>query len=208
VSDLQTVIPLAYRQIAIDIAKDIAQGKYKEGQKLFGRSVLASYYQVSSETIRKAVYILKDVGILDIEKGSGIEVQSIEKAQEFIDRYNEIEKVTHAKQDIIKWAERQAVETQSIIEKIEFVIHTSERFKQNNPFTPFEIEILENAPVIGKTASEVQFWQHTGATIIAIRRGKSLILSPGPYATFNKGDMFYIIGTDQSYAAAMRLIFG
>jgi K+/H+ antiporter YhaU regulatory subunit KhtT len=198
----------AYRQIATDIAQDIVKGKYVRGQKLFGRSVLASYYHVSSETIRKAVFILKDMGILDTEKGSGIEVLSLEKAQEFIDRYNEVEKISSAKQEIMHWAERQAQETGELIEKIQFVIHTAERLKTIHPFTPYEITITADSIVLGKTADELQFWQNTGATIIAIRRSGTVILSPGPYATFHKDDIFYIIGTDRSYVASLKLLFG
>jgi K+/H+ antiporter YhaU regulatory subunit KhtT len=204
----QKVLPSGYRQIAIDIVKDIVQGKYSKGQKLFGRSVLASYYQVSSETIRKAVFILKDVGILDTEKGSGIKVGSIEKAREFIDRYREAEKIRTARDDILQWAARQASETEDIIEKIQFVIHATERLKNIQPLTPYEITITENAAAIGKTANDLRFWQNTGATIIAIRRDDALILSPGPYATFKVNDIFYIIGTNEAYAASMKLLFG
>ncbi|MHB9292303.1 hypothetical protein Holit_01399 [Hollandina sp. SP2] len=204
----QKITAAAYQQIAIDIAQDIVKGKYVKGQKLFGRSVLASYYHVSSETIRKAVFILKDVGILDTEKGSGIEVRSMEKARDFIDRYNEVEKITAAKQEIMQWVERQAQETEELIEKIQFVIHTAERLKTIHPFTPYEITITEDSIAIGKTANELRFWQNTGATIIAIRRDGTMILSPGPYATFCKDDVFYIIGTDRSYAASHKLLFG
>ncbi|WP_369074759.1 cation:proton antiporter regulatory subunit, partial [Klebsiella pneumoniae] len=34
---------------------------------------------------------------------------------------------------------------------------------------------------MGKTAAETKFWQNTGATIVAIKRGDELIISPGPY---------------------------
>jgi K+/H+ antiporter YhaU regulatory subunit KhtT len=204
----QKVLPSGYRQIAIDIAKDIVQGKYSKGQKLFGRSVLASYYQVSSETIRKAVFILKDVGIMDTEKGSGINVQSIEKAREFIDRYREAEKISSARDDILQWAARQASETEGIIEKIQFVIHATERLKNIQPLTPYEITITENSAAIGKTANDLRFWQNTGATIIAIRRDDVLIISPGPYATFKVNDVFYIVGTNEAYAASTKLLSG
>ncbi len=37
-------------------------------------------------------------------------------------------------------------------------------------------------PLIGKSIGELKFWQSTGGTIVAIRRGQTVILSPGPYA--------------------------
>ena len=47
-----------YQQLASDIASRIAEGSYQVGDKIFARSSLASQYQVSSETARKAVCVL------------------------------------------------------------------------------------------------------------------------------------------------------
>lgn len=197
-----------YRKIAIDIAESIANGKYAEGQKLYGRSVLASQYKVSPETIRKAVYILKDVGILDTEKGSGVEVISVRKAGEFVARCTEVENITSIKNEITQWAQRQMKETSAILDKIQFIANAAERFRSASPLTPYELKIAASSPVIGKSADELRFWHNTGGTIIAIQRGEELILSPGPYATFQEEDVFFMIGNDQSYAAAQNLLNG
>lgn len=204
----QKVATSTYRKIAIDIAESISNGKYTEGQKLYGRSVLASQYKVSPETIRKAVYILKDVGILDTEKGSGVEVISVRKASEFVARHNEVESIASIKSEITEWAQRQAKETASVIGKIQFIVDATERFKTISPLAPYELKITATSAVIGKTADELRFWHNTGGTIIAIRRNEDLILSPGPYAAFQEGDTFYMIGNDQSYAAAIKLLYG
>jgi len=204
----QNVIIAVYRQIAIDIAKNIANGTYIEGQKLFGRSVLSSQYKVSPETIRKAVHLLKDVGILETEKGSGIKVSSVSKAKEFIKRYNEVVDLSIAKNELVAWAGKQAKETADMLKKVQFLVDTSERLKNLYPFTPFEIKISSDALVIGKTVSEVQFWHNTGGTVIAIRRGEDTIVSPGPHATFYEDDIFYIIGNDHVYAASKKLLYG
>ena len=42
-----------YLHIARDLAARIAKGEFPEGSKLFGRSMLASEYAVSPETIRR-----------------------------------------------------------------------------------------------------------------------------------------------------------
>ena len=60
-----------YQKIAVDIASKIAAGKYKVGEKIYGRSMLAAHYAVSPETIRRAMFMLQDVGIVAIESGSG-----------------------------------------------------------------------------------------------------------------------------------------
>lgn len=201
-------ISSAYRKIAIDIAENIVNGNYTEGQKLFGRSVLASKYQVSPETIRKAMHLLKDVGIVDIKKGSSVEVESVEEAEKFLERHQRMEEISKVKNEVKEWARKQAKETTEIIEKIQFIVDMAERLKNVSPVTPYEVKITKEALVINKTTAELLFWENTGGTIAAIRRGETLIVSPGPYATFNEGDIFYIIGDAQAYAASMKLIFG
>ena len=47
-----------YLHIARDLAARIAKGEFPEGGKLFGRSMLASEYGVSPETIRRALRLL------------------------------------------------------------------------------------------------------------------------------------------------------
>lgn len=204
----QKITSSVYRKVAIDIAKNIAEEKYIVGQKLYGRSVLASHYGVSPETIRKAVHLLKDVCILDTEKGSGIEVKSTEKAKDFIKLQSEIENVSTVKNELITWAKDQMKEMEDIIDKIQFISDATERFKNADPFVPYEIKITSDSIAIGKTVDDLRFWHNTEGTIIAIRRDGHLIISPGPYATFNEGDVFYIVGNDKAYAAAMKLIFG
>ena len=53
-----------YQKIAIDIASKIAAGKYKAGEKIYGRSMLAAHYAVSPETIRRAMFMQLSVNSL------------------------------------------------------------------------------------------------------------------------------------------------
>ena len=59
----KNVVAPVYSQIALDIAMRISRGEIQESTKLYGRSVLASQYGVSPETIRRAIKILEDVQI-------------------------------------------------------------------------------------------------------------------------------------------------
>ena len=47
----QTVVPTQYLQIALDLARRIASGELPEGSRVYGRSMMASEYNVSPETI-------------------------------------------------------------------------------------------------------------------------------------------------------------
>ena len=46
----------------------------------------------------------------------------------------------------------------------------------------------------GVTIGTLRFWQATGATIVAIRRNLSYIVSPGPYAELYAGDTVIFVG--------------
>jgi len=40
----------------------------------------------------------------------------------------------------------------------------------------------------------VNFWHHTGATVVAIRTGEQTLLSPGPHAELAAGSTVFFVG--------------
>lgn len=188
-----------YQKIAIDIARKIINGKYTLGEKLSGRSTLASEYRVSPETIRKAVYILKEFDVLNISKGSGIEIKSIENAIRYMEQYGESQTIATLKKEIYDWVKRQRQENEKLLQSIERLLDLTEKYEAINPFNPLAIQITKNMNFIGKTSAEVMFWNYTGATIFAIKHGDVTTLSPGPQTVFQEGDILYFIGDEQSY---------
>ena len=50
-----------YQQIAVAIAERIVDGKYPIGSKIYARSTLASNFNVSPETARKAINVLVEL---------------------------------------------------------------------------------------------------------------------------------------------------
>ncbi len=203
----QRIIKPVYQQIAIDLATKIVTGKYQVGQKLSGRSSLSSQYGVSPETIRKAVAILKDVEIVDTAQGSGIQILSSEKALAFIQQYEEIETVSDLKNEITEWLDRQKQENEILRRKLGDLLDKTDRFKCVNPFTPFEMRIFSDCPFLGKTTSEMNFWHNTSATVIAIRRGSAMVMSPGPYAEFLEGDVVYFVGDEDCYTRVKHFLY-
>ncbi len=75
-----------YRKIALDLAGRICSGEIREGTRMFGRSTLAGEYNVSPETIRRAVNLLEDMNVVVSSHGSGIYVSSVSSAYAFIEK--------------------------------------------------------------------------------------------------------------------------
>jgi K+/H+ antiporter YhaU regulatory subunit KhtT len=183
-----------YMNIALDIAGRICKGEYKEGDRIFGRSVLASEYNVSPETIRRAINLLEDMQVVIANQGSGINVSSLSNAYSFVRKFQNKDTIRSLKNEIRALISQKNDVENSIKKKIDMIVDYSDRLKNSNVFTPLEIEIDDNSHLIGRTISETKFWQNTGATIIAIKRNDALVLSPGPYGGFEKGDVIFVIG--------------
>lgn len=183
-----------YSRIALDIATCIAKGELREGTKIAGRSILAGQYNVSPETIRRALRLLEDMGIVDVIAGSGVIIQSRLNALEYINKYNIGKDLRDLKAEIYELIKERERLNQNISERIEHMFELSERLRHTNPINIMEFEIPLESPLVGKMISEVQFWQKTGATIVGIKREGRLIISPGPYACFMPMDIILGIG--------------
>lgn len=196
-----------YQQVAADIAAKIANQHYKVGEKIYARSTLASQYGVSAETARRALCVLADLSIVEVIKGSGVLIKSYENAVKFIQHFDDIQTIDKLKQSIQESVERQIHEIEYFKSCLSNLIDSTDRFRSTNPFVPFTIEITPSTPYLGKTASEVNFWHNTTATIIAIKKGDVLLMSPGPYATLGKGDILYFIGDQDCINRVERFLY-
>jgi len=75
-SDLEAEPPgtgpkLAYLRVADDIAARIASGELKPGARLLSERAMAEYFGVAFHTIRHAVAILRERGLVETIHGSG-----------------------------------------------------------------------------------------------------------------------------------------
>lgn len=196
-----------YQQIAIEIASRISSGQYKVGEKIYARSSIASQYGVSSETARRAICILCDLEIVTSEKGSGVIIKSYENAVNFIKQYSKRQTIDTIKENLLKSIARQQKEMDTLNECLSDLIAASEHFRSMNPFMPFEVKITSECSYLNKTVSEIQFWQHTGATVLAIGRNGNVIKSPGPYAILLENDIIYFLSQDDSSQRVKEFLY-
>lgn len=196
-----------YQQIATDIAAKIVDKQYSVGDKIYARSSLASTYGVSAETARRAISILSDLNIVDTTKGSGVVIKSYENALKFVKQYNDIQTINNLKNEIMESVERQSKELEYFNKSVAKLIDHTDRFRTINPFVPFELDITTETPYLNKTIEEVNFWHNTTATIIAIKRNDTLIMSPGPYALFMERDIIYFVGDENSQQRAKIFMY-
>lgn len=187
-----------YQQIARLIAEKIARNELKVGEKIYARSTLATTFGVSPETARKAISVLSDLGIVDPVHGSGVIVVSRQKAQEHLEQYQEVETIQDLQEQILESVVRQQSELANFSTILDKLVDQTEHFQKANPLTPIEFELVEQSPKLGKTLGEMNLWQNTGATIVAILQKEELIVSPGPYATINQGDTLYFVGASNT----------
>lgn len=186
-----------YVKIAHDICSKILNGEYKEGDILKGRSVLASIYNVSPETIRKAISILAQEGIIEVKHGVGIFIDSIVRAKQYADKWeakSTVDTQYNKIADLINQANKINEELQkNILEMIEkFKFQTDEAIMFQKATIP------ANCWLIKKTIGEVYFWNYTEATIVAIvNEDGNIQASPGPDFPFSKGDTLILVGKDK-----------
>lgn len=187
-----------YRSIAIDVARRIINEDFGEGAKISGRTLLASQYNTSPETIRKAIALLKDEEVVDVSQGKEVVIISKDKAYRFIEHYQSVESVYSLRQDL-EIILRQKQELDARLEGIlKDIITYSDRLRNLTPYNPVEIEVNADSHVVGKTIGQVKFWEHTGATIVAIRRGTEITVSPGPNALIEPQDRIVVVGSADS----------
>lgn len=184
-----------YAQVALDIAARIAHGELKENARILGRSVMSSEYRVSPETIRRSFQLLEDMDIIKVVSGSGAYVTSKENAANYIERYSIGKDFTSLKNELKELMKQRDTVNDRIIELIEQIFDINERYRNSNPLYTLEFELSANSSVIGKMINETNFWQNTGATIVAVKRNGKMILSPGPYLVFEPNDVIIVTGS-------------
>ncbi|ASA24232.1 TrkA C-terminal domain-containing protein [Paenibacillus donghaensis] len=197
-----------YKSIALDIAQRIVSGEFTVQSKLSGRSLLAGQYHVSPETIRKAMGLLKDEGIVSVSQGKEIIVLSDHKALDYITRNNYLKSAYSLKQDLQQLLQDKKEMDRKFEKLLTEIVEASDRLQNLKPYHPVEITVREGSHVAGNTISALQFWQNTGATIIALRRETNVTISPGPHVILRAGDVLVLVGDEKMYQRTTMFING
>ncbi len=184
-----------YLKIAVDIAARIVSGNLREGDKLRGRSILSTEYNVSPETIRRSVSLLSDKKIVEVNAGSGIVVLSHEKAVEFVNSFQSDKVISQMNRNLAQLLEDRRALDEEILFTTKQIVDMY-KYMRTDLINPVEIILPENSHVIGKSIGSLQIWHNTGATIIGIIQGNHIIISPGPYFEFSPNDKVLIVGDE------------
>lgn len=195
-----------YVEIAKDLAKKIEIETIKVDDVLKGRTLLSSEYNVSSETIRKAINILASEHIVRVKHGYGVIVISKENASKFLKKMQETSvdnTLVEETNDLIK---KRNELNEEISKNIALLVKkTSNTSVKDIEF--HELTITDDCWVINQTIGDVYFYNYTEATIVAIKRGDKLIVSPGPDFTFIANDVLIVVGKDNlSYKRALTYL--
>ncbi|HCM90509.1 MULTISPECIES: GntR family transcriptional regulator [Vagococcus] len=185
-----------YQQVAIEIAERIVDNRYVVGDKLYARSTLASTFSVSPETARKAVNILVDLKILEVKHGSGVIVASKQRAISFLEQFRDVQSIEEIKNNLMNSLKQQKEELNNVTILVNQLVSQTVKINQVNPLLPSELVLNKEASHLEISISELNLWQETGATVIAILHKEELILSPGPYAVLNPNDTLYFVGDE------------
>lgn len=184
--------PPIYSQVAFDIAAKIAGGEIKEGDRFAGRSLMGSQYGVSSETIRRAMRTLEDIGILSVQKNVGYTVVSAQRAVEYIKQFQESRDLRLLKTRLRELQMQRDALNQEIERTMTRILDLSERFRRSDRLRTYEFPVDAAAAVAGQSIGKLQFRQNTGATIVAVQKGADLLLSPGPQTRLDPGDVLVV----------------
>lgn len=189
---IRATVP-SYMKIAIDIAHSISDGQYREGDLLHIRTALVGKYGVSAETVRRAINILGDVGVVDIRKNFGVYVLSEKKALQFMLDMGDFGTLTSLVDSLQKKMKAAIDNITSMQDTLIDLTTRIGHYSKLSSISPRKLQLSSACLYLGKTIADIQLWQHTGATIIAIQHGNGLTLSPGPSYRFVIDDILYYV---------------
>ena len=195
-----------YEQIALDIAARIAREDLKEGERISGRSILSSEYAVSPETIRRSLNLLSEHDCVKVINNYGVVICKKENSIKYLEKMSSVNDVSEMKHRLNVLMEKRSEIDLEINQLVNEIVDMSSTLTFSDPLKRFEFSLDHESSLIGKTISSASFYQKTKMTIIAINRQGKMILSPGPDAYFEEGDVLIVVGHPQDVNRVERLV--
>lgn len=194
-----------YQEIAIDIAHAIMMGEYHEGVKIHGRSTLAGRYNVSPETIRRAIAVLQNVGVVMVSQGVGITVTSKALAEKFVKSFDQKGEIQVFVEDLKKLMDQRRETDMKIEVHLHKFLGYTDRL-MSRWLDVGEIEIGKTSPAIGKTLRELKIRERTGATIVAVIRDGFEQFSPEASFVLRGEDVLLVAGSAEGQEKLKSII--
>lgn len=185
-----------YIKIAVDIAHRIVNNEFAEGIKISGRTTLVSIYNVSPETIRRSLALLKDMNVVSINDKSGVIINNKDFAKEFLNKFKTKNDFTLLNGKTFELIKKRREIDYELEKNLSSIIEFATQLRNVGSIIPFETVISEDSKVVDKTIGELNFWNNTKATIIAVKREGDTFLSPGPYFKLQPDDTLVYVGED------------
>jgi len=185
-----------FEQIAYELACKMKNDELKYQQKIRGRSIIASEFSVSGETVRKALSLLEKNGVVSIKEQSGAYVKSKAEAVKYIVMHHQNFETEKRFEEI----------DQLLKDSIELHKNLQSQFKQikknNNlhksvlPINTFSIILRPHDAFLADDFSIEEFEQIVGGNIFGIVRKDLIISGIKPNYTFKSGDEVFISGSE------------
>lgn len=167
-----------YMRVAVSLAERIAAGELREGEKLSGRSKLSPEYNVSPETVRRALRLLADMKVVEVKEQSGVYILSADNARRYLHLCAGRNDLQEKQRRLRRLLAQQEQLHRQVTELCTAILDETGRTPESLP--NYSCRIPETWAGSGKTVGELQFWQQTGATIVAIHRNLDCIVPPAP----------------------------
>ena len=194
-----------YQEIANSIAYSIVLGEYQEGDRIHGRSTLAGRFNVSPETIRRAIAILQSEEVVGVRQGIGITVNSKKHAEKFLRSYNQKSEIQAFMEELKNLIDKRREIDRQIDSLLNKLTGYADRFISRwNDVA--EIEVRSGSKAEGRTLKELKFRELTGATVVGVVRNGIENFSPEADYVLSIGDILLVVSSDEGLKEVQALL--
>lgn len=86
---------LLHEQVAVELRRAIAEGEVRPGERIPQAKDLAAVLDVNTNTVLRALSLLRDQGLLEVGRGRGIRVAGTPERVEVVEKLKELLELAH-----------------------------------------------------------------------------------------------------------------